>query len=55
MSPNFLNYRDGDRLEVLLTAGEPLENVPKSAEEQGFSVQGIRETQPGIFRVVIEK
>ena len=46
---------EGDRLEVLLTAGEPLENVPKSAEEQGFSVRVIGETQPGIFRVVLEK
>lgn len=46
---------DGDRLEVLLSAGEPLENVPKSAEEQGFSVLGIQEAQPGQFRVVLEK
>ena len=28
----------GDTLEVLLSEGEPLENVPKSAVEQGFQV-----------------
>ena len=27
---------EGDILEVLLSEGEPLENVPKSASEQGF-------------------
>ena len=26
----------GDRLEVLLNEGEPLENVPKTAKEQGY-------------------
>ena len=28
----------GDRLEILLTEGEPLENVPRTAVEQGFTV-----------------
>jgi TusA-related sulfurtransferase len=28
----------GDRLEVLLRAGEPLENVPRTAEEEGHRV-----------------
>lgn len=28
----------GDILEVLLSEGEPLNNVPRSAEEQGFKV-----------------
>ena len=30
----------GDTLEVLLKEGEPLNNVPKSAREQGFEVLG---------------
>ena len=30
--------RPGDTLEVLLTDGEPLNNVPKTAKEQGFTV-----------------
>ena len=28
----------GEKLEVLLTAGEPLENVPRTAEEEGHEV-----------------
>lgn len=45
----------GDRLEVLLTEGEPLEMVPKQATEQGFKVV---ETSPAggkKHRVIIEK
>ena len=31
----------GDILEVLLTEGEPLENVPRSATEQGYNVLSV--------------
>lgn len=48
--------KSGDTLEVLLTEGEPLENVPKSSEEQGYKVLSITETElPGIHKVVIQK
>jgi len=40
----------GDTLEVLLSEGEPLENLPRSAREQGYNVIG-----NGIHRVIIEK
>ena len=44
----------GDRLEVLLTEGQPLKNVPKSAKEQGFKVISV---QPNgeFHKIVIEK
>jgi len=44
----------GDRLEVLLTGGEPLKNVPRSALEQGYKVISI---QPNgeFHKIVIEK
>jgi TusA-related sulfurtransferase len=46
----------GDVLNVKLTEGEPLENVPKSAAEQGFNVLSVKETEkPGIYNVEIEK
>ncbi|MGM9760568.1 MAG: sulfurtransferase TusA family protein [Parabacteroides sp.] len=46
----------GDTLEVLLTEGEPLENVPRSAREQGFQVLSVEPTEtPHIYRVLIEK
>ncbi len=44
----------GDRLEVLLTEGEPLRNVPRSAKEQGFKIIDV---QPNgeCHKVIIEK
>lgn len=46
----------GDVLNVKVTEGEPLENVPKSASEQGFNVLSVKETaEPGIYSIEIEK
>lgn len=45
----------GDRLEVLLTEGEPLENVPRSAAEQGFLVISTEAVSGNVHRVVIQK
>ena len=45
----------GDILEVLLTEGEPLENVPRSAAEQGFRVLGVEHVEGNVYRVQIEK
>ncbi len=33
---------DGDTLDVLLAEGEPLQSVPRTAEEQGHRVEEIR-------------
>ena len=46
----------GDILNVKVTAGEPLENVPRSAAEQGFKVLSVEETATkGIYNIEIEK
>ena len=45
----------GDTLEVLLNAGEPLNNVPRSAEEQGFEIVSIEPVQGAVHRVSIRK
>ncbi|MBA4411272.1 MAG: sulfurtransferase TusA family protein [Bacteroidota bacterium] len=47
--------RPGDLLEVLLTEGEPLENVPRSAAEQGFKVLEIIHVKDNIHKITIEK
>ena len=48
--------QQGDILNVKLTEGEPLENVPRSAAEQGFKVLSIKETDTaGIYNIEIEK
>jgi TusA-related sulfurtransferase len=46
----------GDILHVKLLEGEPLENVPKSAEEQGFKVLSVTATETsGVYDIAIEK
>jgi TusA-related sulfurtransferase len=45
----------GDILEVLLTAGEPLSNVPRSAREQGFNVLEVSHVDGQVHKVLIEK
>ncbi len=45
----------GDQLEVLLTEGEPLRSVPKSAAEQGHKIISIDPKEDGNYQVVIEK
>lgn len=45
----------GDRLEVLLTEGEPLDNVPGSSEEQGYKVISVEKVSENIHKVIIEK
>ncbi len=45
----------GDTLDVLLSEGEPLDNVPRSAEEQGFKVLGIEHVEGTTHKVTIQK
>jgi TusA-related sulfurtransferase len=47
--------QSGDQLEVLLTDGEPLQNVPKSAAEQGYKVLNIQHVKENIHKITIEK
>ena len=45
----------GDTLEVLLSEGEPLDNVPRSAEEQGFKVFSVEHVEGTTHKVTIQK
>ncbi len=45
----------GDILEVLLTEGEPLENVPRSATEQGYNVLSVKHVEGNVHKVTIQK
>jgi TusA-related sulfurtransferase len=47
--------KKGDILEVLLTEGEPLENVPRTSKEQGYQVLRINALKDKIYEVVIQK
>ena len=44
-----------DTLEVLLAEGEPLNNVPKTAIEQGFAVMENVQVKDGVHRLIIRK
>jgi TusA-related sulfurtransferase len=49
---------EGERLEVWLREGEPLESVPRTAEEDGhrvLAVEPLPAEGAGAFRVVLEK
>jgi tRNA 2-thiouridine synthesizing protein A len=45
----------GEVLVVTLSAGEPLENVPKSAAQQGYTVLETVEREDGFFDIAIQK
>ena len=47
--------KDGDVLEILLTAGEPLENVPRTCAEQGFEVLETVYVKDNIHKIVVKK
>lgn len=46
---------EGDILEVLLSEGEPLENVPRSATEQGYTVLSVEHVEGTTHKVTIRK
>ena len=45
----------GDTLEVLLSEGEPLDNVPRNAIEQGYNVVSVEHVEETTHRVTIVK
>jgi TusA-related sulfurtransferase len=45
----------GDVLEILLTAGEPLENVPRTCAEQGFEVLETVHIKDNIHKITVRK
>lgn len=49
------DLNEGDELEVLLTEGEPLDNVPKTMKEQGHEVLEITHVRDNIYKVLIQK
>ncbi|MDD6772493.1 MAG: sulfurtransferase TusA family protein [Bacteroidales bacterium] len=45
----------GEILEVLLSEGEPLDNVPRSAREQGYEVLSVEHVEGTTHKVTIKK
>ena len=47
--------QDGDILEVLLSEGEPLDNVPRNATDQGYNVLSVEHVEGTTYKVTIQK
>ena len=47
--------QEGDILEVLLSEGEPLDNVPIKAVEQGYNVLSVEHVEGTTHKVTIKK
>ena len=45
----------GDITEILLVAGEPLNNVPRTATEQGYEVLETIHVRDDIYKLTIKK
>jgi TusA-related sulfurtransferase len=45
----------GDTTEILLVAGEPLDNVPRTATEQGYQVLETTHVKDNIHKLTIRK
>jgi len=49
------SLRAGDRLEVFLNEGEPLDNVPETVKKEGHKIVSVSKVKDDIYMVVIEK
>jgi TusA-related sulfurtransferase len=45
----------GDQLEVLMTDGEPLNNVPRTLKDQGHEIIKVEPDKDNLHKVIIEK
>ncbi len=45
----------GDTLSVVLDPGEPIANVPRSVQEEGHTLLGVRERPDGLFEIIVRK
>ena len=47
--------QEGELLEVLLSEGEPLDNVPRNATDQGYNVLSVEHVEGTTYKVTIQK
>ncbi|MDR3301027.1 MAG: sulfurtransferase TusA family protein [Spirochaetaceae bacterium] len=46
---------DGERLEIRLNDGEPIQNVPRSLKDEGHKVAGVTKNDDGTFTLIVVK
>jgi TusA-related sulfurtransferase len=53
------NMESGDILELLVSEGEPLDNIPRSAKAEGHGILVVEQVKDdswnGVYRILIEK
>lgn len=47
--------KPGETTEILLLAGEPLENVPRAAADQGYQILETVRVEGDVYRVTVRK
>jgi tRNA 2-thiouridine synthesizing protein A len=45
----------GEKLEIYLKSGEPLENVPKTLKEHGYKILNIINEYENVYKILVEK
>jgi TusA-related sulfurtransferase len=45
----------GDTLEILVLEGEPLDNIPRSAGEEGHRILAVEQVEGRVHKILIEK
>lgn len=45
----------GELLEVILTGGEPLANVPRSLKAEGHKILAVEDLGAGLYRLVVRR
>ena len=49
------DMEDGEKLEVRLNEGEPIQNVPRSLKDEGHKVLGVEQNGDGTYTLLVEK
>ncbi len=47
--------KDDEILEVTLCAGEPLDNIPKTLQEQNYKILEIKHVKDDIYKILVSK
>jgi TusA-related sulfurtransferase len=45
----------GDTLELLVLKGEPLDNIPRSAEAESHTILAVEQVEGDVYKILIEK
>jgi tRNA 2-thiouridine synthesizing protein A len=45
----------GDTLELLVLAGEPLNNIPRSAKAEGHKILAVEQVEGNVYKILIER